>query len=112
VPVRCVPCRRGGTGKDREVRGTILLIAVLAGLMLLAIVAGQNANEPAGAIIVGVIAGAFVSVPVGLGIGVYRQERQPRQPTVTHQTLIVYRIDAAGQQTQLSETTRTLTTTR
>ena len=94
-------------------RGLILLIAVMAGLMMLALALGQNAHEPGAAIFVGVNAGVFVAVPVGLGIGVYRQERQPRQPVqhVTHQTLIVYRIDAAGQQ-QLSETTRTLTTTR
>jgi preprotein translocase subunit SecF len=92
----------------------ILLIAVLVLLLILAIVLGQNADEPAAAIIIGVIAGTFVTVPVGLGIGVYRQERTQRQPPqyVTHQHLHVYQLDAQGQPTQISETTRTLTTTR
>ena len=95
-------------------RGLILLIAVLVLLLILAIALGQNADEPAAAIFIGVIAGTFVAVPVGLGIGVYRQERMPRQPAqyVTHQHLHVYRVDAAGEPTQISETTRTLTTTR
>ena len=93
-------------------RGLVILVAVLVLLLILAIVLGQNADEPAAAIFIGVIAGTFVAVPVGLGIGVYHKERTPRQPTqyVTHQHLHVYQLDAQGQPTQVSEATRTLTT--
>ena len=91
-------------------RGLILLIVVLLLLLILAIVLGQNADEPAAAVFIGAIVAAFVSTPLALGIGVYRQERTPRQPAqyVTHQHLHIYQLDAQGQPTQISEQTRSI----
>ena len=95
-------------------RSIVMLTTVVILLAALAIVLGANAGEPGASIAIGVIFGVFAAVPVGLGIALVRRDHAPRQPTtyITHQHVHLYHVNDNGQPEQISEASRTLTTTR
>ena len=92
-------------------RGFVLTSLVAVLLLALCLLLGANAGEPGAAIAIGVIFGVGAAIPVHLGLALIRRELSgPRQPTqyITHQHLHVYRVDAQGEPTQISEQTRSI----